>query len=51
MIVMGLKFVSTSKNVIEDPATCLEEIEPRIRQRKIYLFEHVISMQPEGFHP
>jgi len=45
---MGLKFVSASKNVIEDPVTCLEEIEPRIRQWKFSFFGHVTSMQPEG---
>ena len=45
---MGLKFVSASKDVIGDPATCLEGIEPKIRQRKFSFFGHVTSMQPEG---
>ena len=47
---MGLKFISASKDVIGYPATCLEGIESRIKQRKFSLFGHVTSMQPEGLH-
>ena len=45
---MSSKFISASKNLNADLATCLEKIELTIRKRKFSLFGRETSMQPEG---